>query len=83
MQKNSNTDSQDLKILYIKIGEKVKYYREDKNLTQLELALKLGYKSSSIISNSEIFYQGKYKFSIKQLFAISLVLEVPIQKFFE
>ena len=83
MQKNSGIDSQDLKNLYIRIGKNVKYYRELNNLTQLDLALKLNYKSSSIISNSEIFYKEKYKFSIKQLFEISVILNVPMQKFFE
>ena len=83
MQKNSGTDSQDLKDLYIKIGKNVKYYRELNNLTQLDLALKLNYKSSSIISNPEIFYKEKYKFSIKQLFEISAILDVPMQNFFE
>lgn len=75
--------SEEVDELYLKIGKNVKKYREAKNMTQLDLSLKMNYKSSAIISNNEIYYRKKYFFSIKQLFFISKILEIPISKFFE
>lgn len=75
-------ESESLKALYIKIGSNVKKYREEKKITQLELAFKLNYKSPGFIANSEIFYRDKYHFNIAQLHKISEILDVPIQNFF-
>lgn len=79
---NEFTDSESLKALYARIGSNVKKHREEKKITQLELALKLNYKSPGFIANSEIFYRDKYHFNIAQLHKISEILEVPIQNFF-
>lgn len=73
---------EELRILYKTIGQNVRYYRKKAGLSQLELALRLGYTSQSIISNSEIFYQEKFHFSIKLLHLISKELKIPIEKFF-
>lgn len=69
--------------LFIKIGKNVKKYRECNGISQLELSIKLNYKSVSVISNPEIYYKQKYKFNIEQLFLISKVLNVPIENFFK
>ena len=68
--------------IYIKIGNNVKRIREKNGLSQLELALNLGYKSVSVISLGEI-YKNKKHFNIIQLAKISKVLNVEIYEFFE
>ena len=68
--------------IYIKIGKNVKKLREKKGVSQLELALNLGYKSVSVVSLGEI-YKNKKHFNIAQLAKISKVLEVEIYQFFE
>jgi|TARA_R110002033_G_scaffold131586_1_gene171701 hypothetical protein len=40
---------------YIKIGKKVKAKREEKNITQLELSLAMGYNSVSLVSAAELY----------------------------
>ena len=78
MEFNSNQIDQ----IHITIGKNVKKIRESKGLSQLELALNLGYKSVSVISLGEI-YKNKKHFNIIQLAKISKLLDVEIYKFFE
>lgn len=67
--------------LLLKIGLKVSYYRKLNGISQEELAEKIG-KSVGYIGMIEA--PGVIKgVSIKTLFDISDVLNVPIQKFFE
>ena len=73
---------QQIEQIHIKIGKNVKRIREAKGLSQLELALNLGYKSVSVISLGEI-YKHKKHFNIIQLAKIAKVLEVDIYEFFE
>ena len=48
--------SDDIQEYYKKIGQNVAKYRKERGLSQLELALMLGYKSSSQVAGSEICY---------------------------
>ena len=68
--------------IYIKIGKNVKKIREKKDISQLDLALTLGYKSVSVISLGEI-YKNKKHFNITHLAKIAKVLDVEICEFFE
>jgi len=68
--------------IYIKIGQNVKKIREKRNISQLDLALTLGYKSVSVISLGEI-YKNKKHFNIAHLAKIAKVLDVSICDFFE
>ena len=68
--------------IHIKIGKNVKKIREKKGLSQLELALNVGYKSVSVVSLGEI-YKNKKHFNIIQLAKISKVLNVSILEFFD
>ncbi len=43
-----------------KIGENVARYRKESGMSQLELSLKLGHKSVSIVASGERFYKGKH-----------------------
>ena len=56
--------------------------RENKKVSQLDLAYALGYKSVSVISFGEI-YKNKKHFNITQLAKIAYELDVNICDFFE
>jgi transcriptional regulator with XRE-family HTH domain len=68
--------------MYKIIGKNVKKIREKRGLSQLELALNLGYKSVSVISLGEI-YKNKKHFNITQLAKIAKELNTNICEFFE
>lgn len=78
-------DFKDEKEIYTTIGKNIKYYRKlyslnVEDLTQEHLA-ELANVSTSLIGNleSKKTYQG---ISIYNLYKISLILNVPIEKFF-
>ena len=64
------------------IGLNVKRLRKEKNLSQLDLAHKIGHKSVSIISCAEINHKNNH-FNIEHLLKIAYVLEVDIFEFFK
>lgn len=68
--------------LYKNIGMNVKKYRKEKDVTQLDLALAIGFKSVSSIAKAESLIENKH-FNIEQLYKISKVLNIEIAKFFE
>ena len=68
--------------IHIQIGKNVKKLREKHQLTQMELAQELGFKSVSIISQGEI-YKNKQHFNIIHLAKIACVLGEPLEAFFE
>ena len=67
---------------YKRIGKNVAKFRKEKGLSQLELSLEMDYKSISIISSAEIFYNGKH-FNLEHLLKISQILKVDICDFFQ
>jgi len=67
--------------LYKTIGTNVAKLRKEKNLSQLDLSLAMGYKSVSVVSGAEIYYNSKH-FNLEQLLKISQILEVDICVFF-
>lgn len=68
--------------LYKQIGQNVAKYRKEKGLSQLDLSLAMGYKSVSVVSGAEIYYNGKH-FNIEHLLKISQILKVEISEFFK
>lgn len=72
----------DVDVLYQTVGKNVKKYRESANITQLELAQKMGYSSVSLISAAELYARKKH-FNIEHLYKISKILNVQICQFFE
>ena len=64
------------------IGKNVKRIREEKGISQLNLAMAIGHKSVGVISNCELCLQNKH-FNIEQLIKIADVLDVNIKDFFE
>jgi len=69
-----------LKEVYKKVGENVKKIRENKNITQLQLAEMIGHKSTTIISQGEL---GKKNFNIEHLYKISKALNTSLCDFFK
>jgi len=64
------------------IGKNVAKFRKEKGLSQLELSLRLGHKSVSIIASAERFYKKKH-FNIEHLLKISKILDIDISEFFK
>ncbi|MFW2555036.1 helix-turn-helix domain-containing protein [Aliarcobacter butzleri] len=64
------------------IGLNVKRIRNEKGISQLDLAHKIGHKSVSIISCAEINHKNNH-FNIEHLLKIAYVLEVDIAEFFK
>ena len=65
---------------YKQIGKNVAEIRKSKNVSQLELSLKLGYKSVSLVSGAEICYNGVH-FNLEHLYKISKILDIDIENF--
>ena len=65
-----------------KIGQNVAKIRKERGLSQLELSLKLGHKSVSIVASAEVFYHGAH-FSVSHLLEIAEILEVDVREFFK
>ena len=72
----------DISSLYRQIGANVKKARIAKGISQLDLALALGYKSVSSIAKAESLIENKH-FNIAQLYKISKALDVEISIFFK
>ena len=65
-----------------KIGQNVAKIRKERGLSQLELSLKLGHKSVSIVASAERFYRWAH-FSVSHLLEIAEILEVDVREFFK
>ncbi|MDO8454945.1 MAG: helix-turn-helix transcriptional regulator [Sulfurimonas sp.] len=60
----------------------VKRIRIERKISQLEVALSIGQKSSGFYANTENYSHGKH-FNLLHLFKLSKLFDVPIAKFFE
>ena len=79
---NSDFSKDDISNIHKIIGSNVKAIREKNNLSQLELTYKMGYKSVSLVSASELYTKGKH-FNIEHLYKIATALDVDICEFFK
>ncbi len=75
-------NTEEVERFYKKIGRNVAKYRKEAGLSQLELSLKMGYKSISIVSAAEIYYKGKH-FNLEHLLKIAEILDIDICKLLE
>ena len=66
--------------LYKIVGQNVAKFRKQKGLSQLDLSLAMGYKSVSVVSGAEIYYNGKH-FNLEHLLKISQILNIEISEF--
>jgi transcriptional regulator with XRE-family HTH domain len=67
----------DIDKVHRQIGKNIAELRKEKNISQLELSLKLGHKSVSIVASAERFYKKRH-FNIEHLIKIAYILEVDI-----
>lgn len=65
--------------IHKKIGKNVAKYRKEAGLSQLDLSLKLGHKSVSIVASAERFYKSKH-FNINHIFQIAHILNIDVCK---
>lgn len=63
------------------IGQRVASLRKEKKISQLDLALSVGYKSASVIAKAEAGTENRH-FSVEQLYKISKALSVDMCEFF-
>ena len=68
--------------LYKLIGNNVAKFRKRANMSQLELSLEMGNKSTSLVASAEI-YKNNRKFNITQLHKISNILNIEFCEFFK
>jgi len=73
---------EEIEKFYKTIGSNVKRKREEQNLTQLQLSHLMGFKSVSLVSQAETYY-NKQHFSIKHLYMLASVLKCNIEEFFK
>ena len=74
MIKNSEFSKDDIQKIYKTIGKNVKRIREEKGISQLQLAMAIGHKAVGVISNCELCLQNKH-FNIEQLDYINTIKE--------
>lgn len=76
----ANSSEEEIKEFYKSISQKVKYFREKRSITQLDLALDIGIKSVAFYSNCENNKYGKH-FNLEHLYKIAKSLDVDINNF--
>lgn len=76
----SNATDKEIAHFYAKISSKVRYLREERGISQLDLALEIGIKSVAFYSNCENNRYGKH-FNLEHLYKIAKVLKVPVDAF--
>ncbi len=64
------------------IGSHIKRLREEKGISQLDMALSIGIKSVAFYSNCENSKNGKH-FNIEHIYKICKTLGIPLSVFFE
>ena len=65
--------------LYLKVGQKIRKIREDKGISQQELADRCNFEKS----NMSRIEAGKTNLTLKTLLIISKVLTVPLKDFLD
>jgi transcriptional regulator with XRE-family HTH domain len=78
----SNSNKEEIHNFYKSIGNKIRKLREERDITQLDLALEIGIKSVAFYSNCENTRYDKH-FNLEHLYKISKTLDVPIGDFFD
>lgn len=82
MQKDCTVSNEEMKRIYKEIGSNVKKARNEKGVSQLNLAYSIGHKSVGVISNCELCLQDKH-FNIEHLVKIANVLDIDLIELFK
>lgn len=72
----------EIESFYRHIGFNVKKLRQEKGLSQLQLALAIGQKSVSTVAKAEIGVENKH-FNLEHLYKIAKVLEIDLCDFIQ
>ena len=64
------------------VSANVKKYREEKGLTQIQLALEIGLTGGAYLGRAEI-RKNNHHFNIKHIVKIAKILDTDVCKFFE
>jgi transcriptional regulator with XRE-family HTH domain len=78
----SNATNEEIEDFYRILSSKIRKMREERNITQLDLALEIGIKSVAFYSNCENNRYGKH-FNLEHLYKISKAFKIPLSLFFE
>lgn len=73
---------EEVEIFFKTVSANVKRIREEKGLSQLEVALSIGQKSSGFYANTENYKHGKH-FNLIHLLKLSKLFDVSIEEFFK
>lgn len=76
----ANSSRDEIEQFYKIVSQKIRYFRESKNITQLDLALDIGIKSVAFYSNCENNKYGKH-FNLEHLYKIAKALDMSIKDF--
>lgn len=77
MQESIIFSDDEIGLMYKRIGENVKKYRELKGMSQLQLSNAMGYSSVSLVSAAELCNDGKH-FNLEHLYKIAKILDINI-----
>lgn len=75
-------NEKELEAFYKTIGSNVKRLRKEQGLAQLQLSHLMGFKSVSLVSQAETYYNQQH-FAIRHLFMIATILNRDIEEFFK
>ncbi len=73
-----NISEEEIEKFHKLISFNVKKYREEKNFTQLQLALAIGHNSSALLAKAETNTYNKH-FNLEHLYKIAKVLDIPVE----
>lgn len=77
----SNISDDEIEEQYKIISNNVKKIRIEKNLTQEEVALSMGFTTATFYTNAENYRQGKH-FNLEHLIKLSKIFDITIEEFF-
>lgn len=78
----SNTSKKEILNFYKKLSTKIRFLREDKGISQLDLALDIGIKSVAFYSNCENNRYNKH-FNLEHLYKICKSLNIKMSDLFK
>lgn len=82
MNLNIEISEEEIELFHRFVGQKVKQLRQKQGLSQLQLALAMGFSSVSSIAKAEIGVENKH-FNLEHLYKIAKILEIDLCDFME
>lgn len=82
MNLNIEISEEEVELFHRFIGRRVKHLRQKQGLSQLQLALAMGFNSVSSIAKAEIGVENKH-FNLEHLYKIAKILEIDLCDFIQ